>query len=263
MFMPVLAIMVFGGCLCAQTIDEILARNYQARGGLDKLKAVSAWKMNGTIVIPAQELKMPTVIWRKSPDKMRVETTFQDKTIVQAFDGEKAWWIMPFLSAEAQEMPREQGGLFREQAVFGNPLVACREKGCRVELLGREDMDGTPVFKLKLVKTDGREIFLYLEAESGLELKSSLAMKVDGSDVLAEIVYGDYRPADGVMVPFYVENRMNGKAQAQMTLETVEVNPTVEDSMFAMPEIKKKPVDAGVVPAKVEAKKEKKKSKKK
>ncbi|MCG2812526.1 MAG: hypothetical protein L6428_13915 [Candidatus Aminicenantes bacterium] len=233
-----MTVMFWGGLLCAQTLDEILARNYQAHGGLDKLKAITAMKMSGKMVIPDQGLEMPMVMWRKYPDKMRVESQFQEKKIVQAYDGRKAWWIMPFLSEEPQEMAPEQAKLFAEQADFENPLVVFKEKGYALELLGKEEMEGTLVFKLKLTKTDGREIFFYLDAESGLEVKSTLTLKIGETETLNEILYGDYKPVDGMMMPFYVENKMNGKTQMQMTMETLELNPAMDDAMFAMPQKK-------------------------
>lgn len=240
-FVLAMAALFLGGLLGAQTLEEILAKNYQARGGLDKLKAMKAVKMSGKIVIPAQGLDMPVVIWQKNPGKMRVETTFQDKKIVQACDGRKAWWIMPFLSAEPREMEQEQARLFAEQADFENPLVVFREKGFKLELLGKENMEGTPVFKLKLTKTGGREILFYLDAGSGNERKSTLTLKSGETETMNEIVYGDYRPVGGMVMPFYVENKMNGKIQMQMTVESIEINPVMDDAMFAMPEKKEAP----------------------
>jgi len=241
--------MLLGGLLSAplvgnlegQTLEEVLAKNYQAHGGLDKLKALTAWKMKGKIVIPAQGLEMPMELWQKIPNKMRVESTFQDKKIVQAFDGQKAWWIMPFLSEDPQEMSPEQAKLFKEQADFENPLVVHKEKGYKLELLGKEDLEGTPVFKLKLTKTDGKVLFFYLDAESGIELKSSMSMKIGETEALVDILYGDYKLVDGIMMPFSLENKMNGQTQMQMTMETVEINPAMDDSLFAMPEKKEAP----------------------
>lgn len=231
-----LAMWFISGWLPAQTLDEILAKNYQAHGGLDKLKAMTALKMSGKIAIPAQGLEMPIVLWQKSPNKMRVESTLQDKQIVQAYDGRKAWWIMPFLSAAPQEMAQEQAKLFAEQAEFENPLVVCREKGYLLELVGREDMAGTPVFKLKLAKTDGKEMYFYLDAESGIILKNTLTMKTGETETLNEILYGNYKPVDGVNMPFYVENKVDGTIQVRMTMETIEINPAIDDAIFAMPQ---------------------------
>ncbi len=234
----IIAVLALAAPLCAQTLDEVLAKNYQARGGLDKLKSLAGWKMTGKIVVPAQGLELPVVIWQKTPDKMRVESTFQGRTIVQACAGLKAWWIMPFLSDEAQEMPPEQGRLFRDQADFADPLVVYKEKGYSLELLGKEELQGTPVFKLKLTRDGGREIYFFLDAGSGSELKSMRLMKMGESEALVEILYGDYREVGGHLLPFAIENRLNGEPQMKMTLDAIEINPVLEDAFFAMPEKK-------------------------
>jgi outer membrane lipoprotein-sorting protein len=253
------------GDLKDQTLDEVLAKNYQAHGGLERLKSLTARKMSGKIAVIGEELEMPVVLWQKAPDKLRMEAIFQDQKIVQAFDGQKAWWIMPFLSGKALEMPPEQGNFFRNQAVFENPLVVFREKGYKLELLGKEDLEGAAAFKLKLVRADGGEIFFYLDAASGLELKSAMSLKSGEADSLAEIIYGDFRDVGGYLLPFSVENKLDGKTGIKMTLDTIEVNPAMEDSLFTMPEAKDASVVEGIAPTNVapKQKKEGKKSKKK
>ena len=232
---PLLAILVLGGWLAAQTLDDVLTMYYQAHGGLDRLKAVTAIKMSGKLIIPAQEVELPVVRWQKAPDKLRVETVILDKKVIQGFDGRTCWWLNSLLAADVQEMPQDQAKRFKEQADFENPLVVFREKGYKLELLGKEDMEGKPVFKLKLIKTDGKEIHFYLDAESGIGLKSSLAVKEGEASSLVEIIYSDYRLVDGQQVPFAIENRTGGKTQARLVLETVELNPAMEDALFVMP----------------------------
>ncbi|HEX7502880.1 MAG TPA: hypothetical protein VF451_05635 [Acidobacteriota bacterium] len=252
-FLSVLGALFLGGLLCGplcrdvegQALDDVMDMYYKAHGGLDKLKAVTAIKMSGKLFIPAQGLELPTVRWQKAPDKLRVETEIQDKKVIQGFDGRTAWWLNPMLAPGAQEMPQEQAALFREQAEFADPLVAFKEKGGKLELLGREELDGKPAFKLRLTKADGKEIYFYLDAESGVGLKSSRAMTAGDAASMAEIIYTDYRPVDGQLVPFVIENRTGGKTQARLVLGTVELNPAMDDSLFSMPVKKDAPKAQG------------------
>lgn len=230
-----LAVVFWNGLLCAQTLDEILAKNYQAHGGLDKLRALTAMKVTGKIVISVQGMELPIVIWQKNPNKMRIESTFQEKVIVQAYDGQKAWWLMPFMAPDAQEMSREQREQFKDQADFENPLVVYKEKGYKLELLGKEDLGSTPVFKLKLTKIDGREIYFYLDAASGIELKSTMVLKSGASETLNEIIFADYKLVNDLLMPFHIENKTNGKTQVQLILTTIEINPAIDDAIFVMP----------------------------
>jgi len=242
--LALLAIMILGTPLCAQSLDEILALNYQGRGGLERLKSLTGWQLTGKIVVPAQELDMPVTIWQQRPDRMRVESIFQGKTIIQASDGRVAWWIVPFLSAAAQEMPAEQGRLFGEQADFANPLVVYKERGYALQLLGKEDLDGKPAFRLKLARDNGSEIVIFLDAGSGVELKSARRIQIGENNALVEILYGDYRPVSGCLMPFAIENRLDGQVQLRMTFEAIEINPVLDAAFFTMP-AKKEALAAG------------------
>jgi hypothetical protein len=229
------AMMFLCGLLGAQTLDEIMAMNYQARGGLDKLKAVTALKMTGTVAVPGQGLEMALTMWQKNPAKIRIENTFQGQVLVRAYDGRKAWTVVPFLAPDAMELSPEQSAQLAEQAGLENPLLGYRDKGYRLELLGREDLDGIPAIKLKLTKAAGREIFFYLDAASGLELKSITVQKSGAAETRNEIIFADYKPVSGLLMPFVIENRTDGKTRVRLILTTIEINPAVDDAIFVMP----------------------------
>jgi hypothetical protein len=216
------------------TLDDVLAGYYKARGGLEKLQALKGWKLTGTIVLTAQGLAMPLAMWQKSPDKLRVETTFEGRTTVQAYDGRTAWWIVPLVSAQAREMPPDQGLPFRRQAGFEDPLVVWKEKGHRLELLGRAQAEGVPVRRLKLTTADGNAVLFFID-DAGLLRKSAMPLAPGDDPPLLEVIYGDYRPVDGLLMPFAVENRDNGRTLMTIAAESIEIAPDLPDSLFAMP----------------------------
>ena len=129
----------------------------------------------------------------------------------------------------------EQGRLLAEQADCENPLVVYKEKGYPLELLGREEVDGTPAFELKLTKTGGKVIHIFLDAEKGIELKSARAAQAGEGEGTVEVRYGDYRTVDGRLMPFAIENRINGKVRMRLTIMAIEFNPVLDDAFFAMP----------------------------
>ncbi|MEW6456281.1 MAG: outer membrane lipoprotein-sorting protein [Acidobacteriota bacterium] len=221
----------------SQTADEIIAKNLEKKGGIEKLKAIQSIKMTGKVI--SQAVEMPMVMWAKRPNMLRIESTFQDKKIVQAFDGEKAWWIMPFLGSEdPQEMTGMQADSIKEQADFDGPLVNYREKGHKVELLGKEDMAGTEVYKLRITYKDGKEKFFFLDTESCIELKQSETVDYQGTPLHVERFFGDYKEVNGILIPHSIEARVNNNPQSQITIESIELNPEIEDEFFKMPEKK-------------------------
>jgi len=232
----VITIFLAGQSLFGETLEEILAKNYQARGGIEKLKSIKTMYIEGKIVIPAQGMEMPIKMWQKRPNKMRTETTLQGKTIVQAYNGQKAWWIMPFMgTGKPQEMPETQAKQFKEQAESMDPLIYYKERGYKLEYVGKEEVEGTEVYTLKLIRKDGRVVYHYLDTETGIEIKTMTYIKRGESDLKVETEIGDYKPVKGIMMPFSIASKVNGKLVSQIVFEKIELNLPLQDSMFDMP----------------------------
>ena len=234
----IIFILVFcGALLFSETLEEILAKNYQTRGGLEKLKAIKTMKVEGKMVMAMQNMEIPVTMWIKKPDKIRMEATFMGKKMVVAYDGKKAWMINPMMGSEdPQELPEDQSKEFTQQGDSIFPLVDYKEKGHQLEYLGKEDMEGTEVYKLKMTKTNDKVLHFYLDTETGIELKITTYTKVRDKETLVETLMGDYKEVDGVMVPFSFESKVAGMEQGQkMAITSFKQNVTLEDSFFKMP----------------------------
>lgn len=222
--------------LSAETLDEILAKNYESKGGLEKLKSINAIKIKGKIVQAMMNMEMPMEIWYKKPNKIRMESEFQGRKVVQGFDGNIAWWIMPFLGSEdPQEMGEEQAREVKEMAESMDPLVDYKEKGYKLELVGKEAMEGTEVYKLKMTKKNNKEEFFYLDTESGIELKTSSYVKRGENEILVETLFGDYQEVDGVVMAFQLEVKANNQTSVTMTFQEFKFNEEMDDALFVMP----------------------------
>jgi outer membrane lipoprotein-sorting protein len=225
----------------APSVDDIIAKNLKARGGEEKLRSLNSMRINGRVMVQGMEL--PMTVTAKRPNLMRQEMQIQDKKVVTGYDGEKAWMINPMMGADAaQEVPGPQAEMARDQADFDGPLMDYKTKGNTIELVKGEAPDGTDklpdgtkVYKLKVTRKSGRAQTMYLDAESGIELRTSMQMEQGGQTFTVDTELADYRPVDGVMVPHSVRNLMNGQPMLTMSVEKVEFNLPVEDTLFKMP----------------------------
>jgi hypothetical protein len=103
--------------------------------------------------------------------------------------------------------------------------------------MGKEDMEGSEVYKIKLTDKDGDIKYCFLDAVSYLLLKESKKRKAKEKEIETETFYGNYQKFGGVMMALSIEFRQKGETQGQTgSIETVEINTTVEDSIFKMPE---------------------------
>jgi outer membrane lipoprotein-sorting protein len=223
----------------AQTLDEILAKNATARGGLDKLKAVQTMRLTGTLTV-GPGMEAPFVLEQKRPNLMRMEFTLQGMTGIQAFDGKSGWQLMPFSGRKDPEpMPEDQLKQVQEQADFDGPLIDAKAKGNTVELVGKEKVEGSDAYKLKLTLKNGDIRYMYLDADSYLEIRSEGKTTIRGTEVEGEGTVGDYKEVAGLMVPHAMESGQKGSPQKmKMTISKVELNVPLDDARFKMPAAK-------------------------
>ena len=234
--MSAIALAVLAPCLLAQSVDEILAKYVQARGGTEKLKSVKTIKTTATMTM-GPGMEFPGTVIQKRPDLARLEFTAQGLTVVQAYDGKQAWQIMPFMGKKDPEpMAAEEAKETEEMADVDGPLVDYKSKGHQVELLGKEKVEGTDAYKLKLTLRNGDVQTVYLDADSFLQIKEVDKRTVRGTEQETESAIGDYKEVNGILFPFAIENSVKGSDQKQkITISKIELNVPVDDSIFKMP----------------------------
>jgi outer membrane lipoprotein-sorting protein len=231
---PVLAQPAQPAPAAAPSLDAIVAKNIQAKGGEAKLKAIQSMRMAGRVSIQGMDLSM--LIMTKRPNMMRQEMQFQDKKIVQGFDGATAWIINPLMGSEtAQEMTGPQAELAKDQADFDGPLLDWKGKGHTLELVGTEDVGGAKAHKLKLTKKNGQIQYLFLDADSGIDLKTTVSVPQGATTMTVETEMSDYRPVEGIMMPHALKTSINGMPTGSIVVEKIELNVPVDEAQFKMP----------------------------
>ena len=220
----------------AQTVDELIDKNLQAHGGVDKLRAIKSVKMTGKMNL-AGGMEAPFTFQKKRPDKLRIEFVIQGLTGIQAYDGATAWSLMPFMgSKDPQKMPEEEKKDIIEQADFDGPLVDYKQKGHVIEYVGKEDVEGTEAHKLKLTLKNGNVRYLYLDPDSGLEMKATALIKREGVEASVDSFFGDYKEVNGLIFPFTIDQKVKGQQGPQYAVEKIELDVDVADSIFTMPD---------------------------
>jgi outer membrane lipoprotein-sorting protein len=236
--------LAFASALAAQTVDEVIAKNIQARGGMEKLKAVKTMKITGkTTLGPGMEA--PIVIESKRPNKVRLDIVVQGMTLSQAYDGKQGWLLNPFGGGKnAEPMSPEDLRDAEEQADMDGPLVDWKEKSHKVELVGKEKVEGTDTYKIKVSLKNGNTRYFYLDTDSYLDIKTEGKRTVRGTERESEQTIGDYKEIRGLMIPHSLEGGVKGQPQKQkITIEKVELDVPVDDSRFAMPAKKDEPAE--------------------
>lgn len=219
----------------SQNVDEIIARNAQARGGIEKLRAMKSLRI--TARLSQGSFRATFRQENKRSDKVREETIIQGMAQVQAYDGKSAWQINPFGGRRDPElMSRDDTRALILDADPDGLLIDYKEKGHKAELVGRDPVEGTDCYKIKLILKDGDVRYYYLDADSYLEIKMETQSTVRGAVQFTDTMLGDYEQVDGIYFPFSVEQAETGTEKwLRLTVEKIEVNPPLDDSVFSLP----------------------------
>lgn len=219
----------------AQSLDEILAKHFEAMGGVQKLKAAHSYQMTGRMIL-GQGMEAAVTRLQQRPNLSRMDFTIQGITGTQAYDGTTAWMYMPFMGQTAAEpMPVDLAKIAAEDAEFDGPLMDYAAKGNTVELLGKESVEGTEAFRLKLTRKTGEVQFFYIDTEHYLPLKSETKRVIQGREMALATTFGDFKEVDGLVIPHSITITGQGPAPQQLIIEKVEVNVQLDPAQFKMP----------------------------
>ncbi len=221
----------------AQTVDEIVAKHLAARGGAARIAAIETLRMTakargqgGREAIVVREIRRP--------GRIRLEFTVQGVTGVYAYDGERGWRVSPFDGRlEPEPMPLDGTRAAIEWGDIDGPLVDWRAKGHLVELAGRESLEGREAWKLKVTLKGGDVRHLYLDDRSFLHVRTDARRTVAGRSIEMETTFGDHRETAGVQFPHAIGVGVRGgPRRLGILVQTIEVNPALDDARFRMPE---------------------------
>jgi len=226
-FAATAALFCLSSVASAQTVDEVVAKNLAAKGGLEKLKAIQTLRSTGSMSAQGQSVTM--TIMSKRPNLSRQEITMGPQTMVMAFDGTNARMINPMVSPTPVDMPAEQIEMIKDQSDIDGPLIDYKTKGSTIELVGIEMVDGKKTFHLRISRKTLPAQDVYLDGVTYLETKVSTT--VPGSGVI-ETQFGDYRTVEGMTMPYSIKTVAAGMTLNEMKLEKIEVNVKLDDAIF-------------------------------
>jgi hypothetical protein len=229
----------------AQTAEELVAKNLQARGGIDKIKAIRSLRMTGTLQAGGFKAR----IGRESaaPDLIRETFTIQGMTQITAYDGAVGWRVSPFGGRKDPESVGEEGlRELVEAADFYGPLVDYKEKGNRLEYLGHDTVDGDDAYRLKVTLHNGDIVYYYLDPDTYIEIRTEKVQFIRGSVRETFTNLGAYKLVAGVYFPFSLESGGKGDQEpAKMTFDKIEANVAIDPAEFRMPASTPKPAGGG------------------
>jgi len=229
------------GSASALTVDELIAKNIEAKGGIDKIRAIHSMRATGKLQVRSNNFAFASI--SKRPDSLRQEVSMQGLTSVTAYDGSVGWRIRPFRGrTDPEKMAADDLKSVQLDADMDGPLVDYKTKGNTVEYLGTEDVDGTDAHKLKVTLKNGDVRYIYLDPDYFLEIRYLDQTRIRGAEQEFETDLGNYEQVGGVYFPFSIEaGEKGGPKDQKITIDKIEVNVDIDDAIFHFPASKPAP----------------------
>jgi hypothetical protein len=229
---------LFAGALLAasppaETVDSIVQKHVEARGGLERLRSVRTLRAEGRMKIRGRREATFSLAWEKLR-RARIELTIQGKANLLVLDGDHGWLVAPGLGMpEPVPLPPEVMGQIVRGVDLEGPLVDYARKGHRVRLLGPHSVEGTSAWELEVTTRDGTTLHVFVDAERFLEIKEVHKESATGLDL--ETTFSDYKSVDGLLMPHRLTSALRGSLADETTIESIELNASLDEVEFEKP----------------------------
>ncbi|MDB5223738.1 MAG: signal peptide protein [Chitinophagaceae bacterium] len=223
---------VFMQFVQAQSVDDIINKYIDARGGKDKLKAIQSLYMEGSRQMMGNEVlvKVTTVQGKLFRTDFELGGTI-GYTIVTPTEG---WSFIPMQSPKVESIPADRLKNMQGQLDITGPLVDYAAKGNKAELQGKETIEGKEAYKIKMTLNTGKEVTYYIDTKTYLLIQSRQIGAARGNNPPQEVItnYSDYNLFDGIMFPQTIANPGSGVMGGSTTFDTIVINKTIDESQY-------------------------------
>jgi hypothetical protein len=210
----------------AQTVDEVINKHIAALGGKENLAKIQNVVMEGSLNIQGNDIALTLTKVNKKLNRQDISAMGMN-----GFDmttDKEGWRYMPFQGMQKPE-PKTEDEVKKGQSGLdvSGPLVDYAAKGNKVELQGKEDVEGAACYKLKITFASGKEVTYYIDIALGMINRIKETRKMNGEDTEMVTDFSDYKDVEGVKMPFTITQQIG-----TISISGIKVNQTIPDSAF-------------------------------
>ena len=219
----------------AQTADEIISKHIQAIGGKDKISQVKTLYLEGAMQVMGNEA--PTTTYVINGKALKSEVNFNGQKIIQVVTDKSGWAVNPMQGqSDPTPLPDDQLKAAQEELDLGGQLFNYAAKGYKVELLGKEDVNGSSTFKIKVTSASATQNTYYIDATTYYIDKTVTVASVNGQSAETSSVYSDYQKTDvGYVIPYKTELTLPQGFTLTTIVKKAELNKEIDPTIFDLP----------------------------
>lgn len=225
------ALLVSGtSSLFAQTADEVVDKYLAAIGGKDAWHNLNSLRVEGTANASGTEI--PIVMTTVQKKAMRMDMTIMGMSNYTILTPTNGWAYFPVRGQkEPEAMTADQVTASQDQLDIQGILLDYKAKGETCELIGKEDVDGTECYKLKLADPKkGVTNYCYIDPTNYYLIRVTTKMKVDGQDQEQTMNFSNFQKTGaGIVYPMSISGGMG-----DVNFKNIAINPKIDESIFTV-----------------------------
>ncbi|MFM2138970.1 MAG: hypothetical protein RJA57_1277 [Bacteroidota bacterium] len=213
--------------LSAQTADEVVGKHLDAIGGADNWRKVNSVKMEGVLQVQGTDVNV--TMTRLHGKGQRQDISVMGMTGFDITTPTEGWTFMPFQGQQTPEAKTPEAvAESQEELDVQGKLVDYGTKGHTIELLGKEEVDGTDCFKLKITSKAGIPETLLIDSKTFLVVKSIAIRKANGQEMEIPTLYSNYqKQPEGILIPLSMTLGFG-----ELNITKVIINGPVDEAVF-------------------------------
>lgn len=190
---------------------EIVDRFIERSGGRLAFKAVRSVQVTGSFTLTGQQLRGDVELLAARPDRLltRINMTGLGR-MEEGFDGTVGWSIDPL---RGPSLVTGRALAERTDAAWFDGVLYEPDHIAELTLVGREDFDKRPVYRVRSVSKRGTETFHLFDVDSGLRIGTEARRDMPIGIVPATTFYREYRRYGLLLYPSTVVQRALGQEQ--------------------------------------------------
>lgn len=210
----------------AQTADDVIDKYITAMGGKEKMMSLTSVKMTGSFNVQGTDVSV--VVTKKQGVGYRLDLSVMGTDNYQLVTPSKGWIFMPIQGQTApEEMPEDVYKSGQNQMDLQGAFVNYKEKGHTIEMAGKETVDGTECYKLKVTFKNGNKTDYFIDTKTNRLYKTNTKVNANGEEIDAYTVFSNYKQVDGFWFAFTTTS-----TRGETNYEKIEANVAVDDSVF-------------------------------
>jgi hypothetical protein len=191
--------LVIFGLVCAQfaqgqSIEDIINKHVGAMGGREKIITLSSAFMTGTFTAMGTTSPINITTTKKHMIGSRIDIDADGVNNYQVITPLNGWIFTPIQGdKEPRPLADDQVKALQVQLDMHGPFINHREKGIKIEMAGKDSVDGALCYKLKVTSPNTNVTVYFINSQSDLIVKTSTKMFQFGKLEDIETTYSDYK----------------------------------------------------------------------